>query len=105
MKPSVWIPPPSARARSVPVVPGRMRRVDLGQPFEVIVDYAHTPAALQTVLDLLAPVAAARWRGCLRLRIGRQAGRGQAADRWAGSPANCRVIVLTDEDPRTGARR
>ena len=45
---------------SVTAVPGRMERVDLGQPFSVIVDYAHSPASLQTVLDLLAPVAAAR---------------------------------------------
>ncbi|MGZ6273739.1 MAG: Mur ligase family protein, partial [Candidatus Limnocylindrales bacterium] len=38
-------------------VPGRMERVERGQPFEVIVDYAHSPASLQKVLDLLGPVA------------------------------------------------
>src|SRR6185295_18950503 len=40
-------------------VPGRMQRVDAGQPFSVVVDYAHTPEALATVLDNLAPLAAA----------------------------------------------
>lgn len=35
---------------SVKAVPGRMERVDAGQPFEVIVDYAHTPDALKNVL-------------------------------------------------------
>src|SRR5690606_31411537 len=31
-------------------VPGRMRRVDLGQPYTVIVDYAHTPDSLEKSL-------------------------------------------------------
>jgi UDP-N-acetylmuramoyl-L-alanyl-D-glutamate--2,6-diaminopimelate ligase len=34
-------------------VPGRMARVDAGQPFTVIVDYAHTPDSLSKVLKLL----------------------------------------------------
>lgn len=33
------------------VVPGRMERVDAGQDFTVLVDYAHTPAALDASLD------------------------------------------------------
>ncbi|MEO5761252.1 MAG: UDP-N-acetylmuramoyl-L-alanyl-D-glutamate--2,6-diaminopimelate ligase [Vicinamibacteria bacterium] len=32
-------------------VPGRMERVDLGQPFSVIVDYAHTDDALRNLLE------------------------------------------------------
>src|SRR5205807_7802042 len=36
-------------------VPGRMERVDLGQPFAVVVDYAHSAQSLETVLrDLRA---------------------------------------------------
>ncbi len=38
---------------SLKTVPGRLQRVDCGQPFEVIVDYAHTPDALQNVLSTL----------------------------------------------------
>ncbi|MEO8500162.1 MAG: UDP-N-acetylmuramoyl-L-alanyl-D-glutamate--2,6-diaminopimelate ligase, partial [Vicinamibacteria bacterium] len=34
-------------------VPGRMERVDVGQPFSVIVDYAHTDDALRNLLDTL----------------------------------------------------
>jgi hypothetical protein len=41
-------------------VPGRMERIEAGQPFVVVVDYAHTADALAKVLDELAPVAAAR---------------------------------------------
>ena len=33
------------------LVPGRLERVDMGQPFEVLVDYAHTPDALENVLE------------------------------------------------------
>ncbi|MFI5291683.1 MAG: Mur ligase family protein, partial [Candidatus Limnocylindrales bacterium] len=40
-------------------VPGRMERIEAGQPFGVVVDYAHTADALAKVLDELAPVAAA----------------------------------------------
>jgi UDP-N-acetylmuramoyl-L-alanyl-D-glutamate--2,6-diaminopimelate ligase len=36
-----------------PVVPGRMMSVEAGQPFSVIVDYAHTPDSMSKVLTLL----------------------------------------------------
>ncbi len=39
--------------RHAPAIPGRMERVDEGQPFSVIVDYAHTPDSLQKLLLLL----------------------------------------------------
>jgi UDP-N-acetylmuramoyl-L-alanyl-D-glutamate--2,6-diaminopimelate ligase len=32
-------------------VPGRMERIDLGQPFTAIVDFAHTPNALRRTLE------------------------------------------------------
>src|SRR5262249_32204125 len=38
---------------ALPSVAGRMERVDAGQDFTVIVDYAHTPDALEKVLDAL----------------------------------------------------
>lgn len=36
-------------------VPGRMERVDRGQPFLVVVDFAHTPQALENALRTLRP--------------------------------------------------
>jgi UDP-N-acetylmuramoyl-L-alanyl-D-glutamate--2,6-diaminopimelate ligase len=41
-------------------VPGRMERVATGQPFDVLVDFAHTPAALEALLGWLRSAAAGR---------------------------------------------
>jgi UDP-N-acetylmuramoyl-L-alanyl-D-glutamate--2,6-diaminopimelate ligase len=83
------------------VVPGRMERVDLGQPFGVIVDFAHSPASLQTVLDLLGPVAASRGGGLIVVfgSAGeRDTSKRPMMGRIAGERA--RLVVVTDEDPR-----
>jgi UDP-N-acetylmuramoyl-L-alanyl-D-glutamate--2,6-diaminopimelate ligase len=85
----------------LPVVPGRMERVELGQPFGVIVDFAHTPASLRTVLDLLAPTAAARGGGLIAV-FGSAGERDTAKRPEMGRIAGerCRLVVVTDEDPR-----
>jgi UDP-N-acetylmuramoyl-L-alanyl-D-glutamate--2,6-diaminopimelate ligase len=41
-------------------VPGRMERVDRGQPFAVFVDFAHTPAALDALLSWLRAATTGR---------------------------------------------
>jgi len=82
-------------------VPGRMERLDVGQPFGVVIDYAHTPASLEKVLGLLAPVAAARG-GELIAVFGsageRDVEKRPMMGRIAGRLA--RLVVVTDEDPR-----
>lgn len=40
-----------AALEAIPGVPGRVERIDAGQPFSVIVDYAHTPDGLENVLS------------------------------------------------------
>ena len=82
-------------------VPGRMERLVAGQPFEVIVDFAHSPASLQAVLDLLAPGAAARGGGVIVVfgSAGeRDTTKRAVMGRIAGERA--RLVVVTDEDPR-----
>ena len=99
---SAWIPPPSATGlESVEGVPGRMERIDEGQPFAVIVDYAHSPASLGGVLDLLAPVAAAGGGGLIAV-FGSGGERDTAKRGAMGRIAaeRCRLVVATDEDPR-----
>ncbi|HEY4190973.1 MAG TPA: UDP-N-acetylmuramoyl-L-alanyl-D-glutamate--2,6-diaminopimelate ligase, partial [Candidatus Limnocylindrales bacterium] len=86
---------------SVEGVPGRMERIDQGQPFAVIVDYAHTPASLGGVLDLLAPVAAAGGGGLIAV-FGSGGERDTAKRGAMGRIAaeRCRLVIATDEDPR-----
>jgi len=40
----------AAGLSSVATVPGRFERIDVGQPFALVVDYAHTPDALEQLL-------------------------------------------------------
>ena len=86
---------------SAAAVPGRMERIDLGQPFGVIVDFAHSPASLRMVLDLLAPVAASRGGGLIAV-FGSAGERDTAKRPLMGRIAGdrSRLVVLTDEDPR-----
>ena len=78
-----------------------MERVEAGQPFGVIVDFAHSPASLQTVLDLLAPLAASRGGGLIAV-FGSAGERDTAKRPLMGRIAGerCRIVVVTDEDPR-----
>jgi UDP-N-acetylmuramoyl-L-alanyl-D-glutamate--2,6-diaminopimelate ligase len=82
-------------------VPGRMERVEVGQPFGVVVDFAHSPASLTTVLDLLAPMAAARGGGLVAV-FGSAGERDTAKRPQMGRIAGerARLVVVTDEDPR-----
>ena len=45
--------PVAQAARDLPPVRGRMEPIDRGQPFAVVVDFAHTPQALETALRTL----------------------------------------------------
>ena len=90
-----------AGLESMPGVPGRMERLDAGQPFGVVIDYAHSPASLEKVLDLLAPIAAARGGGLIAVfgSAGeRDTDKRPMMGRIAGD--RCRLVVVTDEDPR-----
>ncbi len=86
---------------SVTAVPGRMERVDAGQPFGVVIDFAHSPASLRTVLDLLTPTAAARGGGLIAV-FGSAGERDTAKRPQMGRIAGerSRLVVVTDEDPR-----
>ena len=80
-------------------VPGRMERIDEGQPFVAVVDYAHKPAAIGAVLATL--------RGQVEGRIGVAVGAGGDRDSskrplmGAEAAKGADFVVVTDDNPRT----
>ena len=79
-------------------VPGRMQRVDAGQPFTVIVDYAHTADSLRKVLEVLRPLATGR----LIVVFGSAGERDPTKRAPMGGVAAelADLVIVTDEDPR-----
>jgi len=80
-------------------VPGRMERIDSGQDFTAIVDFAHTPNALQRALETARGLTDGRVIvvfGCAGLRdMGKRPMMGEIAGKLADR------VVITAEDPRT----
>lgn len=80
-------------------VPGRMERIDQGQAFTAIVDFAHAPNALQRALETVRTLTDGRVIaifGCAGLRdVEKRTMMGHIAVELAD------VTVLTAEDPRT----
>jgi UDP-N-acetylmuramoyl-L-alanyl-D-glutamate--2,6-diaminopimelate ligase len=83
---------------SAQAVTGRMERIDLGQPFEVVVDYAHTADALETVLDELRRTTPGRLWAVFGSAGERDLEKRPAMGAVAARLAD--VSVITDEDPR-----
>lgn len=80
-------------------VPGRMERIDRGQPFEVIVDYAHTGDALRKILEVLRGVTTGRLIVVVGAAGERDPGRRFGVARAAAELAD--LAVFTSEDPRS----
>ena len=74
---------------------GRVERIEMGQDFEVIVDYAHTTDSLEKVYEV--------FQGSRKICI--LGGTGGGRDSWkrpamgAVAAAHCNEIILTNEDP------
>lgn len=84
---------------SAPAVPGRMARVDAGQPFSVVVDYAHTPDSLEKILRLLRSLHP----GGRLIAVFGSAGERDREKRPIQGAVAARladVVIVTTEDPR-----
>lgn len=84
---------------SLSSVPGRLERVEAGQDFLAVVDYAHKPAAVEAVLEGLRPVT----QGRLIIVVGCGGDRDRAKRPLMGSAVArlADMVVLTDDNPRS----
>jgi UDP-N-acetylmuramoyl-L-alanyl-D-glutamate--2,6-diaminopimelate ligase len=80
-------------------VPGRMEPVDAGQPFLVVVDYAHTPDSIHSVLRGARPLTAGRVIvvfGC-----GGDRDRAKRSLMGAAATTEADLSIVTSDNPRS----
>jgi UDP-N-acetylmuramoyl-L-alanyl-D-glutamate--2,6-diaminopimelate ligase len=98
---------PEVAARAIakmPGVPGRMERIDMGQDFTAIVDFAHTPNALRVTLETARMLQQTSSPGGRVISIFGSAGLRDRAKRRMMAEVSTQLAdltILTAEDPRT----
>ncbi|MBF8251043.1 MAG: UDP-N-acetylmuramyl-tripeptide synthetase [Deltaproteobacteria bacterium] len=80
-------------------VPGRLERVDAGQPFTILVDYAHTPDALERVLTTIRGLTDKRIITLFGCGGDRDRGKRPIMGRIATEYSD--VVIVTSDNPRT----
>ena len=88
----------AAKTSELTPIKGRMTVINEGQPFELIVDYAHTPSSFETIF----PPIRKRCTGKMIVLFGSGGERDLTKRPLQGEIAAkyCDTIILTDEDPR-----
>lgn len=88
----------AAKIPELTPIKGRMTVISQGQPFELIVDYAHTPSSFETIF----PPIRKRCRGKMICVFGSGGERDLTKRPLQGAIAArfCDIVILADEDPR-----
>jgi UDP-N-acetylmuramoyl-L-alanyl-D-glutamate--2,6-diaminopimelate ligase len=89
----------AAAALTDVVVPGRMERVDGGQGFLVVVDYAHKPAALSAVLEAISAGLTGRLIVVVGAGGDRDTGKRPVMGEVAARLSD--LLIVTDDNPRS----
>jgi UDP-N-acetylmuramoyl-L-alanyl-D-glutamate--2,6-diaminopimelate ligase len=84
---------------SVRGVPGRFESIDEGQPFEVVVDYAHKPLALETLLRTVRELATGSVICVFGCGGDRDREKRPQMGRIASELAD--VVIVTNDNPRS----
>ena len=82
----------------VGAIPGRFETVDEGQPFGVVVDYAHTPDAIAAMIESAHRLTDGRVIAVVRAGGDRDRAKRAAMGRAA---AGADLVVLTSDNPRS----
>jgi UDP-N-acetylmuramoyl-L-alanyl-D-glutamate--2,6-diaminopimelate ligase len=86
---------------SLDVVPGRLERIEAGQPFLAVVDYAHTPGAVAAMLDDARKLADPGARVLVVLGCGGDRDRDKRPLMGAAAADGADLAVFTNDNPRS----
>ena len=92
-------PAVAAPAIATASVPGRMERIDAGQPFLAVVDYCHKPAAVDGALRALRSLT--RGKLIIVLGCGGDRDRGKRPHMGEIAARGADLLVVTDDNPRS----
>ncbi|MET0305487.1 MAG: UDP-N-acetylmuramoyl-L-alanyl-D-glutamate--2,6-diaminopimelate ligase [Solirubrobacterales bacterium] len=89
----------AAALAEAPAPPGRFEPIDEGQPFSVLVDYAHTPDSLENVLRAARPLTPGRL--IVVVGAGGDRDRGKRPKMGLAAAEGADLAIFTSDNPRS----